>query len=264
MSLPRAPTARKLGVSATAGPLALPDDGLVCGRFSVRGSLGERSETARFFRLQEVDLDRIVALHRLVLSEAIPGTVRADNRDFFASTLDGLGLILGLKAEDDALVAYAVLSLKPAAVAEYGASIALPESELGRVACLDGISVHPDWRGNGIHEMLARWRIEAAHSLGRRHIFATVAPVNHISWGTLVRLDMWVRAIGQFYGGMLRYVLYRDVAGPSTQPAPDASIEVPVDALERQRELLTEGMVGWRKRTVGGRPLLAFGRVNGP
>lgn len=263
MSAPRPPTAIELSVSAAGGLRALPDDGTVCGRFSVRGPFGERSETTRFFRLREVDLDRIVALHNLVLSDAIPGTVRADSRDFFEATVDGLGIIIGLKAEDDALVAYAVLSLKPAAVAEYGASIALPESEFALVACLDGISVHPNWRGNGIHEMLARWRIEAARSLGRRHIFATVAPVNHISWGTLVRLDMRVRAIGQFYGGMLRYVLHRDIARPSTWPAPDASIEVPVDALERQRELLAEGMVGWRKRTIGGRPLLAFGRVDG-
>jgi hypothetical protein len=216
------------------------------------------AQPIRFHHLGTDDIGEIVALHRLAIGRAPPGTLRPDESDFFVSIIERGGLIFGMRARES-LVAYGVLSLAPASAMKYAASVGFREIDSAGIVCLDGVTVHPDWRGNDLHGRLGRWRIEAARALGRRHLFSTAAPINDASWATLLRLGLHVRAIGEFYGGMLRYVVYRDLHEVPKLVDPASAIAVPVGDLDRQRQALAAGMVGWRRWIADGRVFLVLG-----
>lgn len=222
-----------------------------------------RPEPLRLYRLGEADVEAIHALHLLAIDQGVPGAVRPDSREHFAHVVEGGGQIIGLKNEQGALIAYAVLTFRPDALPDYAASLSLPQSEWDGMACLDGVAVHPAWRGNGVHALLVGWRIEAAQAAGKHHVCATAAPSNYTSWDTLIGAGLRVVDLGRFYGGMLRYVLYRDLARPVAQPDPASSVAVSIGAIDRQREMLRRGLIGWRRWRADERVFLVIGAVPG-
>jgi GNAT superfamily N-acetyltransferase len=241
----------------------MPAFGSVCCYLFDRRLDEPRPEPVAIHLLEVKDADAVHALHLRAIDQGVPGAVRPDSRDHFAHILGGEGQIIGLKTEQGVLVAYAVLTYRPEALPEYGAALNLPEPEWQVLACLDGISVHPAWRGNGVHTLLASWRIELARSAGKRHVCATAAPSNHISWETLTSAGLRVVNIGRFYGGMLRYVLYRDLDKPIVQPDPGSSVALSIGAIDQQRELLKAGLIGWRRWVADDRVFLVMGRPPG-
>ncbi len=240
-----------------------PPFGSVCCYLFDRRQDEPRPEPVTIHLLTPGEVDTVHTLHMRAVDQGVPGAVRPDTRDHFAQILGGAGQIIGLKTTQGILVAYAVLTYKPDALRDYCDSLGLPEAERDSLACLDGISVHPAWRGNGVHTLLAGWRIETARIAGKRHVCATVAPSNHISWETLISVGMRVMTLGRFYGGMLRYVLYRDLDAPVMQPDPASSVALSIGAIDQQRELLKQGMIGWRRWTADDRVFLVLGKRPG-
>ncbi len=252
--------ARRRADDAEAPP---PTFGSVCCYLFDRRLDEPRPEPLRLYRLGESDVETIHALHLLAIDQGVPGAVRPDTPNHFAGVIGGGGEIIGLKTEQGALVAYAVLTFRPEALADYGASLSLPRNEWDAIACLDGVAVHPAWRGNGVHALLVGWRIEAARDAGRHHICATAAPSNHASWDTLTGAGLRVVNLGRFYGGMLRYVLYRDLRAAVVQPDPANSVAVSIGAIDRQRDMLKRGLIGWRRWRADDRTFLVIGAAPG-
>lgn len=244
---------------ATSAPL--PPFGSVCGFLFDRRRDDPRPEPVFIHRLGGDDIDAVHTLHLRAIDQGVPGAVRPDTRDHFADLLGGAGQTIGLKTSDGTLVAYGVLTYRPHALREYCESLALPESEWDSIACLDGISVHPAWRGNGLHSLLVNWRVALARDAGKRHVCATAAPSNHVSWETLTVMGLRVATLGRFYGGMLRYVLYRNLDKPIVQPDPALSVALSIGAIDQQRQLLKDGMVGWRRWMADDRVFLVLGPV---
>jgi GNAT superfamily N-acetyltransferase len=185
-------------------------------------------------------LDAVCALHRRLHELAPrPGLFAVESREFFARHLEQDGRILGVFDAQGELTAYAVLGLPRADDPEnFGRDIGLPEGELGTVAHLDGIGVHPEWRGHGLHRALISERIALATAAGRRVVLSMAAPGNRWSLGNLLASGGEVVALIPKYGAMRFVVRYRQSPGPT--PSGPA---VPLDDLERHAALLAEG---WR------------------
>lgn len=226
--------------------IAPPDFGRVFGHLFDHGA-APRAHAATVRLVGADGVEAVVALHELVVASLPAGVVRRDGAAFFHGVLARGDSILGVEVEGR-LVAYAVLSLAAEGQREYGRLLGIDPAEWADVACLDGVSVHPHWRGNGLQRRLAGWRIAMARAAGRRHVCATAAPANHVSWSDLLDLGMRVRAAGQFYGGFDRYVLHfdHDAAAP---PAPDpaASLCIAAGDFAAAGRLLADGYMGWRR-----------------
>jgi hypothetical protein len=185
-------------------------------------------------------VDAIYVLPRMAHAVAVrPELVLLDSRDYFASHIDGHGLILGVFVGDD-LVGYGLISIPANDAENYGTFLGLPHDEFSLVGQLEGAAVHHDWWGRGLHNMLARWRVACLHNAGYRHICATVAPRNTWSLNNLLRVGMTVRQIATLYGGLTRYVLQWE--GPSYPALKSAPGDIPVslDDLEAQRGLIAQ------------------------
>ncbi|GEO81288.1 hypothetical protein [Pararhodospirillum oryzae] len=192
------------------------------------------------------DLGRVIALHHAVLAGLPPGVLNPETDTFFADHLGEAGRILGLFDAGGALVAYGVLGL-PAAGSPYnfGRDLGLAPQWLGTVAHLDGATVAEPWRGAGIHRILSQHRLALARAAKRRHVLATVAPLNVPSLRTVLAAGLRARALKPMFAGRLpRFLLCRDLKGdPELDPA--TGIAVPLAAADRLGHALAQGRQGY-------------------
>lgn len=119
-----------------------------------------------------------------------------------------------------------------------GIDIGLEPSERSKVANLQMVCVHPDFRGNGLAlkmnaVCLERLRKQAEH----RHICATVSPYNHWNIRVLLKSGFHIRAIKNKYGAKLRYVVYQNLQTP-TRFSKQQRVHVALDDIAMQRRIL--------------------------
>ena len=199
-------------------------------------------------RLGEADLGAVIALHHRVL-ETVPAHLLAAESDaFFADHMARIGRIFGLFV-DEALIAYGVLGLPGPGDANFGDDLGLPAAEKARVAHIDGISVHPGWRGNRLQRVLIGWRVREAAAAGRYLILCTVAPGNAGSLSNALAEGLTIRALLQKFGGW-RYMMELDLLLPNPAAPPDGRWIDGAD-LETQGRLLAAGNRGWRMERQG-------------
>jgi GNAT superfamily N-acetyltransferase len=204
--------------------------------------------------LGAADVDDVIALHH-VACLGVPREVLARESDaFFAAHVERIGRILGLYAEGK-LIAYGVLGLPGSHDASFADELGLPAAVRARAANIDGVSVTPEWRGNGLHQLLIAWRLQWAVGAGRTVALSTVAPANLPSLRNLLAEGLTIRAIRQKFGGT-RYIVRRDLDRPRPE-IPRRGRWIPVKDLETQSAALERGDLGWTLRE--GRSSLWYG-----
>jgi len=211
-------------------------------------------------RLDEPDLDAVIALHRQVLATMPPALLAAESDAFFADHAARVGRILGLFAEGG-LIAYGVLGLPGPGDPSFADDLELPAADRARVAHIDGVSVRPEWRGNRLQRVLIGWRIDEAAAAGRSLIVTTVAPGNVASLRNALGEGLTVRALRQKFGGW-RYLLVRDLGRPPLAPSTDGRWVDTAD-VETQQRLLAAGAVGWKAEAAESGMRVWFARVVG-
>lgn len=195
-------------------------------------------------------LAAIIDLHHLVL-DGVPADLAARETDvFFEDHLARCGRIFGV-FEGKHLRAYAVLGLPGPGDANFGVDHHLSKAQCRVVAHIDGIAVHPAWRGQGWQRRLIAHRIAQARLHHREIMLSTAAPGNFASVFSLLSEGLQIRSIVEKFGGM-RYLMRRDVpAGQATGSV--APVDVggskvvqwcPIADIEQQKELLEQGFVG--------------------
>lgn len=199
-------------------------------------------------RLGSADLGTIIALHHLVLATIPAHLLAAESDAFFADHLARIGRIYGLFAQGP-MIAYGVLGLPGPDDANFGDDLGLGSADKARVAHIDGISVHPDWRENRLQRVLIGWRLREAAAAGRSLVLCTVAPGNASSLSNALAEGLTIRALLQKYGGW-RYMMERDLALP-VRSSPTGGHWIDSTDLETQSRLLAAGARGWRMERQG-------------
>lgn len=194
-------------------------------------------------RLEEADLEAVIALHRLARQSVAAHLVAAESDAFFADHMGRMGRIYGLFV-GDRMIAYGVLGLPGPTDPNFGDDLGLTAADKARVAQIDGVSVHPDWRGNHLQRVLTGWRASEAAVAGRSLLLSTVAPGNGASLSNILAEGLMIRALLQKFGGW-RYMMEKDLASPMPAPPSDGRW-VDGDDLATQGALLAAGARGWR------------------
>jgi GNAT superfamily N-acetyltransferase len=185
-------------------------------------------------------LDEILALHDLV-HEHMPtaGLFARETPEFFKRHLEAEGRIFGFR-DRGGLKAYGLLGLPTGSDYNFGAWAGLPAEAHGRVGQIDGIAVHPEYRGHGLHKVMIKQRILTALDHKRDLIYSTAAPANLNSLSNLLETGFVIVTLKPLFGGHDRYIL----AWADHRAATDApSRLVGLDDLEAQGRLFADGMV---------------------
>ncbi len=189
-------------------------------------------------RLDAASLPAILALREAVLARLphpdsyVP---HAEEQAFVRAHLGEAGLSCGVE-RDGALVAYGMLSLRPAR--------ARLDPELlarlgdGQVAVLAAAMVHPAHQGRGLHRALIDFRLEAARAAGCPRLAAMVSPHAPGSLRTLLARGLAIRGLVDFPDGRVRYFLEQELPLPSV---PAGGSWHPLTAREAHRELFRAG-----------------------
>lgn len=212
-------------------------------------------------RLAAEDLADVIALHHAVRATIPPELVCFESDVFFADRIDRAGCILGLFAEGK-LIAYGVLGLPSPRDPSFGDDLALPAAERGRIAEIDGASVTPEWRGNGLQRLLIGCRLRWALAAGRPVALSTVAPGNLPSLHNLLAERLTIRALRPKYGG-LRYVVRRDLDLPPPR-LPRHGRWIGVDNRDGQATALARGEIGWALSGAPGEVKIWYGAGAAP
>lgn len=212
---------------------------------------GVPDETCLRWRpLTSSDVAAVDALHRRALGTLEDSDwVRPETTEFFAAVLGPDGFGLGVEA-DGRLIAYGLVQTR----LEAEDLAALPWSDARPAAKLCGAAVDADWRGRGLQGELAAERLRRGRSLGFARFFATAAPQNVASWVSLLNAGMQVAALGERYGGLIRYTLVADERVPVGTPE---AVTLADEAAQRDR--LAHGWRGTALR-AGPPPALEFRR----
>jgi len=208
----------------------------------------------KLVRLDGAALDAVERLHHRSIAGMDRGLVKPERRSFFEGVFAGRGEIVGAVVDgSDAetgvaagrLIGYGVLLTVLADGEDAGVRIGLGSNDgLAKIA---GTGVDPGFRGRGLQKALVRRRIEQAGNLGFRHVFATAAPGNTVSWRNLMAEGFAIVDVVLAYGSLERYLLHRPVDRARRAPeTPQAWCRA--DRTDDVRAALSAGLVGplWR------------------
>lgn len=196
--------------------------------------------------LRDGDLDAVEALNELVLSRLPrPDILRREDRGYLALHLVERGRLIGAFL-DGRMIAFTLLSFPRDDPDNLGMELGLARSSFLRCCHFELSGVHPDFRGFHLHAIMNEIRSEFAAAAGYHHLFGTVSPYNPYSLNNHLAAGMLVRKLVRRYGGMHRYVIYRDFTRPHAL-SPDALRTqrfVACKDLAAQQELLAAGLWG--------------------
>ena len=167
--------------------------------------------------------------------------------------LSGKGFILGVFANDK-LVAFRNVYFpgKRDRTWNLGMDIGLRGSELDKVANLQMVCVHPNYRGNGLAMRMNRLSLELLRAQGAyEHVCATVSPYNYWNIRILLNSDFHIKQLKQKYGGKIRYIVYQQFNNPDIFDR-TSTIHVSIEDFNTQRRLLEDGYCGLAVRLKSG------------
>ncbi len=191
--------------------------------------------------LDETHLAEMMKLQDLVAQNEKAGLFCPMPREYVLAQLREKMNCIGLFFEKR-LIALHMISFPKPGEENFGRDIGLPSEELGQVAHLGAVAIHPEHRGRGLHQLLGDYHLEMIRDAGYRHVCATAAPENYLSLKFLTERGFRIRRLCKKYGDYLRFVLHLDLkrAGKAAQE------ECWLDcvAFAAQEKLLLQGFQG--------------------
>ena len=218
--------------------------GLERGILRVRAGVSKGEERAYVITaLGKSDLPQIMALQSVIV-RYLPcsSLLEPFSSEFMSEHLGKRGFVLGVLS-DGKLVGFRNVYFPIVEDAEWnlGRDIGLAEDQLDKVANLQMVCVHPDYRGNGLALKMNRLALSILRERNRHeHICATVSPLNIWNLGILLASGFHIRWLKMKYGGKLRYIVYQRLKSPVRfHDAP--VVKVALNALDTQKQLLDAG-----------------------
>ncbi len=216
----------------------------------------ERSGSWVALSLEEVG--EIEALQRLTYGTLVDRDLfKPAPPGFFESVIGGRGSVLGRRLEGR-LIAFG--TLLTGLDSKDGARRRLGLDERVPLAMMQGVVVHPDYRGHHLHRRLLRHRLALLRPAETWHVYASAAPGNTASWCNMMAEGYQVADIGVMYQRLLRYTLHRPLRpSPASPEDPDLVWTDPMDE-PVQAALLKGGARGLARRTQAGKVEIGYGR----
>lgn len=196
------------------------------------------------------DLGAIMKLQeKVIASLADVSFLQPLSKDEFLFILAGNGSMIGA-FHNDLLIAFRAM-LEPEIDEEHlGLDAGLEESELPRVLYSEVSNVDPDFRGNGLQQILGKILVENVDVSRHRYICTTVAPFNIASLKDKFALGMHIISLKNKYGDLLRYTMLKDLSMKSSTG--NDTVLVDMSDSTRQQSLLNEGWVGINMKQENG------------
>ncbi len=197
-------------------------------------------------RLDESHLQEIMAIQQVIIDHLQhPDMLASFSYDFMKAHLDTHGFIIGILVENRLIAfrnVYFPSENDPAW--NLGFDLGFDCRTRNRVANLQMICVHPDFRGNGLAEKMncVALRLLREHET-RNEVCATVSPYNVWNIRILLNSGFCIRAVKSKYGGKLRYIVHQDLHHPKLC-FEDSIVRVRHNDMEHIEMLLQAGYVG--------------------
>ena len=218
--------------------------GLERGILRVKKGVGKGVERAYVITvLGKSDLPQIMALQAVIVRHLhCSSLLEPFSSEFMREHLGRRGFVLGVLS-DGKLVGFRNVYFPVVDDAEWnlGRDIGLAEDQLDKVANLQMVCVHPEYRGNGLALKMNRLALSILRERNRHdHVCATVSPLNIWNLTILLASGFHIRCLKMKYGGKLRYIVYQRLKTPVRfHDAP--VVKVALNALDTQKQLLDAG-----------------------
>jgi len=204
-----------------------------------------------------------------IVAECLPSAeiFLLHDEEFFQDILSQRIPAIGIFAGED-LVAYSIIRI-PGLSSKYsnlGRDINLPEEDLGKVAHLQAIAVHPAYRGNGLQRLLINRHLSVAKVQGFKHICCTVSPKNPISLANMLSCGLLIEGLAPKFNDWPRFILHRDLSEEESiaEMRPTGIIEeriISISDLKGQLNLLQMGFKGFDISSRSAGHVISYGRV---
>ena len=206
------------------------------------------------------DLKAIMQLQEKVIASLTDVSfLQPLSKEEFLYILEGNGTMIGA-FHNDLLIAFRAM-LEPEIDEEHlGLDAGLDVSELPSVLYSEVSNVDPDFRGNGLQQILGKILIENVDASRHRYICTTVAPFNIASLKDKFALGMHIISLENKYGDLLRYTMLKDLSMKSSTG--NDTVIVDMSDSTRQQSLLNEGWVGINMVEENGLWKVEFRRKN--
>jgi GNAT superfamily N-acetyltransferase len=230
---------------------------------------GVRSQSLKYTigLLNEKHLPLVMALQKVIIQHLQrPDLLQPFTLGFMKKHMGDRGIVLGVFVEDR-LAAFRNVYYPEPWNTEWnlGLDLGLAQEDLTKVANLQMVCVHPDYRGNGLAMKMNQVSLGLLRKRGaHRHICATVSPYNIWNLPILLKSGFCIAALKSKYGGKLRYIVYQNLRCPLLLDD-NSAVHVRLDDFQEQKRWLASGFCGVAlcKRHIasGGAPLSSFDLV---
>lgn len=196
--------------------------------------------------LEEKHLPLVMQIQEVIVQNlSRPDLLQSFSYDFMKRHMGPHGAVLGVFV-DRQLVAFRNLYFPDPRDKEWnlGIDLDLPEEELGKVANLQMVCVHPRFRGNSLALKMNRVTLGLLRERGiHHHICATVSPYNIWNIPVLLASGFRIAKLKNKYGGKVRFIVHQDLR--ASLPLDDNSaVRVRLDDLDALQKCLGSGFFG--------------------
>lgn len=205
------------------------------------------------FRMQFLDEKAIPEIQNL---QAQVARCLPDPKIFHLQSEEDLGhnfqlerSVIGVLVEDR-LAAYSIIRLPGEAADNLGRDLNLPPEELGSIAHLQAIAVHPAYRGSGLQRRMEMAHLKVIEDLGIKHVCCTISPQNPVSLCNTLECGFLIKGLRLKFEGWWRFILHR--SRPCETIMDHEEISINGSDIAGQVDLLRQGFVGFKMAFVPG------------
>lgn len=200
------------------------------------------SDIPQILKLQDQVFDSLTADEQNFL-------LRKD-KAFFEDHFANGNVVLGIVSEGR-LIAQSVILNPTSAHPKSGMTDMALDARPDEVTVLQGVIVHPDYRGNKLMTFMVDEWLAVANAQGRKHALAEVTTENFFSWSVFMKEGLGIHSLGcDKSDGTDLYNMYAEVAPLMEKRLSGAFnsaaevVKVPLLDLESQKTLTEAGFLG--------------------
>jgi ribosomal protein S18 acetylase RimI-like enzyme len=209
--------------------------------------------------LDDSYLSSIMMLQEMIV-EDLKGTniFQHYSAEFIQSCFKTHGRIIGIIVKGK-LIAYRIIYFPKHNDDNLGIDLDFPEKILSKVAHLQMVVVHPDYRGNSLALKMNYQALNVMKTFKYHHACVTVAPNNFYNLKIVFKLGFIIKKLKIKYGNKLRFILHKNLEQElSLNPKYDILIQsTDIDA---QQKALQQGLMGYQIHQTGDKFAILFGK----